>query len=464
MDKKFGTDLTVGSIPRHLLSFSIPMLIGNLIQIAHSIINTIWVGHLVGENAVGAVGVSYPIIFLLVGLVFGLSMSTTILIAQYYGAKEYDMVKKAVNNSFALALIIGISLAAAGIITSDYILKLMDTPEENFGMASAYLKISMISFVPMYFVLLISSILRGIGDTVTPLMFMAIGVGINAVLDPFLIGGFGPFPSNGLTGAAYATLIAQIVALIISMIYLDRKNHIIAFNPKKLLIESRMTFLIFKIGFPSIIQQSLIYLSAMFVTTFVNSFGSAATNAFGAVQRVDMVAFLPALSMSIAAATLTGQNIGAGKPHRVKEIFKWGVIMNSLITLLISLGVVLFSNTIFVIFGIGGDAEVVGIGITYLHIVGSCYIFFAIMFISNGIINGAGHTIITMLFSVITLWLVRVPLSWYLSKTSLGIIGIWVAVSLSFVVTMAISLAYYFSGRWKKSAIIKPVLEPTIME
>jgi putative MATE family efflux protein len=464
MDKKFGTDLTVGSIPRHLLKFSIPMLTGNLIQVAYSIINTIWVGNLVGENAVGAIGVSFPVLLLLVGLAFGISMATTIVISQYYGAKNLDMVKKAVNNSFALGLIVSITLAIAGMLSSDLILKLIDTPVENFNMASGYLKICMINYVPIYLVILISSILRGIGDTVTPLLFMAIGVGINAVLDPFFIGGFGPFPNHGLIGAAYASLIAQTITLIISMIYLDRKDHIIAFNLKKLTLDRHMTSLIFKIGFPSIIQQSLVSISAMFVITFVNAFGNAATNAFGAVQRIDMVAFIPAMSMSMAAATLTGQNLGAGKPQRIKEVFKWGIIMSSTITIFISLIVVIFSKAIFVMFGIADDAEVLGIGINYMHIVGSCYTFFAVMFISNGIINGAGHTMITMFFTVVSLWLVRVPVSWMLSKTSLGITGIWIAISISFAVTMTVSLIYYFSGRWNKSAIIKPSMEAPIME
>jgi putative MATE family efflux protein len=455
MNKKFGTDLTVGSVPRHLLVFSIPMLIGNLTRTSHSIINIIWVGHLVGEDAVGAAGVSFPVLFVLIGLVIGISMATTILVAQYYGAKNYSMVEKVVNNSFSLSLIIGAFFTIAGILSSDFFLRLMGTPPENFAMASSYLKINLAGFILLYLGFLINSILRGIGDTVTPLIFTSIGMGMNAILDPFFIGGFGPFPLHGLNGAAYATLISQATALGISIAYLNRKNHMVAFNPRKLMLDRHITFLLFKIGFPSIIQQSLVSISTMFITTFVNAFGSAATNAFGAVVRVDMFAFLPSMSMSMAVSTLTGQNIGAGKPERVKDIFKWGVIMTSSITILISLIVVLLSKLILTMFGLGDDAKVMDIGITYLRIVGSCYIFFAIMFISNGVINGAGHTMITMTFSLLSLWLIRVPFSWLLSKTSLGITGIWVAVSLSFAITMIVSLTYYFSGRWKRLVIVK---------
>jgi putative MATE family efflux protein len=456
MEKRFGTDLTVGSIPRHLLAFSIPMLLGNLMQIGYSFVNTIWVGHLVGENAVGAVGVSFPILFILVGFAMGISLATTILVAHYYGAKDYRMVERTVNNSFSLSLILGTMMTIAAILFSDFILKRMETPPENFALASSYLKISLAGFILLYLCLLINFILRGIGDTVTPLVFMAIGLGMNAILDPFLIGGIGPFPRLGLNGAAYASLISQAIALGVSIIYLNRKSHFVAFHPKRLILDSDITLLLFKIGFPSIVQQSLISIGSLFITTFVNSFGSAATNAFGAVTRVDMFAFMPAMSMSMAAATLTGQNLGAHKPQRVKEIFKWGVIMSSTITFLISLIAFFFSKYILKMFGLGNDAEVMQIGTSYLRIVGSCYIFFGFAFIANGVINGAGHTLITMTFSLLSLWIVRVPGSWFMSrKTSLGITGIWVAVACSFFFGMIVSLAYYYSGRWKKAVIIR---------
>jgi putative MATE family efflux protein len=458
MDKQFGRDFSKGSIPRHLLSFSLPMLLGNLIQIGYSLINIIWVGHLVGENAVGAVGISFPILFILIGFAMGITLATTILVSQYYGARDYEMVKKVVNNSFSLPLAVGVALTFACILSRNFLLELIKTPPENFAMASSYLRIMLLSFILTYMGFLISSILRGIGDTVTPLVFMAVGVVLNAILDPFLIGGFGPFPRLGLNGAAYATLISQVAALSLAFTYLNWKNHLVAFHPRELIFDRHLTFLVFKIGIPSVIQQSLVSIGAMFVTTFVNSFGSAATNAFGAVGRVDMVVIMPAVSMSMAVAALTGQNLGAGKPERVKKIFNSGVIMTSSITLFISLIVVFLSKFILTLFGLGEDAKVMEIGISYLRIVGSSYLFFAVMFISNGVINGAGHTLITMAFTLLSLWLVRVPVSWWLSKTSLGPTGIWIAIALSFLMTMTVSLAYYFSGRWKRSTIIK---EPT---
>lgn len=451
MNRQLGKDLTVGSIPRHLLAFSIPMLIGNLARTGYHIINMIWVGHLVGKDAVGAVGVSFPIIFILIGVFIGMSLATTILVAQHYGAKEYDAVEKIVSNSFLLSVIIGGFFTITGILSSDFFLSLMETPPENFTMASSYLKINLAGFVLLYLDFLIHSILRGIGNTVVPLMFTCIGMGMNAIIDPFFIGGFGPFPLNGLNGAAYATLMSEATIVVVSIIYLNKKSRMVAFNLKKLIFDKQITIQLFKLGLPSVAQQSLVSISTMFITTFVNAFGSAATNAFGAVGRIDMLVFLPAMSMGMAASALTGQNLGANKSERIRDIFKWGTIMTSSITIFISFFVVFLSKPILAMFGLGNDPKVLDIGRTYLHTVGPCYVFFSIMFLSNGIINGAGRTVITMVFTFVSIWIIRVPFSWLLSKTYLGITGIWIAVSMSFVIPMTVSLAYYFSGRWRKS-------------
>ena len=453
MSQKFGKDLTTGSIPKHLLDFSIPMLLANLLQTGYSIINTIWVGNKVGVNAVGAVQVSFPIIFMLISLAAGATLATTILVSQYYGAKNFEMVEKVVNNSFSIAILMGVALTIIGILVSDPILRLMDTPQEIFGMASSYLKISLAGFVLIFLTFLITSILRGIGDTKTPLIFMAVGVGINAVLDPLMIIGIGPFPKLGLDGAAYASLIAQALAFVMAMIYLNRKNHFVAIDLKKLTLDRKLTFLIFKLGFPSMVQQSLVSVSSAFITGFVNAFGATATSAFGAASRIESIVFMPAMSFGMAASALAGQNLGAGKPERVKEVFKWGVIMTSVVTLTLSGLIVAFPKLLLSMFV--QETEVLDIGIGYLRIVGCFYIVFAIMFISNGIINGAGKTMATMFFTIVTLWLVRVPLSAVLSKTGLQISGIWVSIDIGFTVGLIISLSYYFAGRWRKNAVIR---------
>lgn len=450
MEQRLGTDLSVGSVPRHLLAFSIPLLIGNFARTSYHLINIIWIGHLVGKDAVGAVGASFPIILVLIGVFVGMSLATTILVSQYFGAKKYDMVEKVASNSFLLSLMLGGFLSITGVLSSDLLLRLMETPPENFAMASSYLKLNIAGFTLLYLDFLIHSVLRGMGNAVIPLVFSCISMGINAIIDPFFIGGFGPFPLRGLNGAAYATILTEAVTLVFSIAYLNKKSRMAAFNPGKFIFDKQITLQLLRIGLPSVAQGSLISISTLFVTGFVNAFGSAATNAFGAVGRIDMFVFLPAMSMGMAVSAMTGQNLGAGKPERIKGIFRWGNVLAAVMTISVSLVVVLFSRAILTAFGLGDDPIVVDIGISYMRIVGSCYLFFAIVSISNGIINGAGHTMVTMVFTLLSLWFIRVPLAWLLPKTDLGITGIWVAVSFSFFVTMIVSLTYYYSGRWKR--------------
>lgn len=453
MSNKFGKDLTTGSISRHLITFSLPMLLGNLLQTGYQIINTIWVGNKVGADAVAATAVSFPIIFILIALAAGATLATTILVSQYYGAKDYNMVEKVINNSFGIAIAGGLLLTVGGILASDSLLRLMGTPPEIFAMSSSYLKITLAGFVLLFLTFLISSILRGIGDTVTPLIFMAVGLGVNAILDPLMIIGIGPFPRMGLNGAAYASLIAQTVGLVMAVVYLNRKNHIVAIKFNKLTLDKNLSLLLLKIGFPSMIQQSLISIGAFIVTGFVNSFGAVATAAFGSAQRIENLAFMPAMSLSLAVSALTGQNLGAGKPERVKEIFRAGLVLTSVITLTLSAMIELFPRLLLSMFV--QEQGVLDIGVHYLRIVGASYILFAIMFISNGIINGSGHTMTTMFISLITLWIVRVPASALLSRTALKTDGIWIAIFLSSLTAMVISLVYYFSGKWKKPVIGK---------
>ena len=450
MSGKFGIDLTTGSIPKHLIRFSIPMFIGNLLQTGLGITDSIWVGNIVGPDAVGATQVSFPIPFLLIALSNGATLATTILVSQYYGAQDHDKLKRTINNSFSVALIFGAILTIFGLLSCDWILQKMNTPPEIFPMASSYLKIIISGFIVTFLVNLITSILRGIGDTVTPLIFMAIGLVINIALDPVLIIGIGPFPKLGFDGSAYATVISQFIGLVIAIIYLNRKKHFVSIDFRKLTLEKAHIVKLIKIGFPSMIQQSLISISSVFITSMVNLFGAAATTAFGASGRIEGVVFMPAMSLGLAASALTGQNLGAGNVKRVGEVFKWGVIMTAGITLTLSAFIVAFPKLLLSMFV--QDPVILDIGTGYLRTLGFAYILFAVMFVSNGVINGAGKTLITMGITITSIWLVRVPFAAILSKTSLGLRGIWLAIVIGFAVGLSVSLAYYFTGRWKKAA------------
>lgn len=315
-------------------------------------------------------------------------------------------------------------------------------------MATGYLRITLYGFVFMYFSNLVVSILRGIGDTTTPMIFMILSTLINAVLDPILIAGIGFFPKLGLNGSALASIISMGIATLSGLLYINRKYKGLPVNFTRLEFDSQMIGSIVKLGLPVFIQQFLLSISSAFVVTFVNGFGAPSIAAYGVTSRIDNIAIMPALAVFMAVATLTAQNLGANRPERIKSIFRWGIIINTVVILVISFVVVGLSKAIMHLFV--SDQTIIDIGAHYMGIVGSSYILFAVSFVSNGIINGAGKTAVTMLFSFFSLCVIRIPLAWLLSHTAFGLTGIWLVIAISFGTTTILSLVYYFSGRWNK--------------
>jgi len=462
-------DLTTGSIPKHLIIFAIPMLIGNFLQSSYALINTYWVGNFIDTNAVGATTVTGPIQFMMVAIAIGSTIATSILVAQSFGAKDYVTMQRVIGNSFTLALIFGVILTAVGLLFGDNLLRALNVNPDQFQAASSYFRLMMIAFIPSFFSLLITAILRGIGDTITPLIFMAIGVGINAGLDPLLIIGIGPFPRLGTDGAAIASIISQVIGLTIALLYLNSKNHFVAVRLSKFSFDKLTAKKIVKVGFPTMIQQSAVSIGAAVVFSIVNGFGEAATNAYGGCGRLEMFIFLPALSFGMAATALTGQNFGAKKMERIHSIYNWAAIFSASVTLILSALLFAFAEPILKVFGFGGDLPSLLIGIDYIHFVAPSYLFFGLMMVSNGIINGSGKTFLTMIFSLGAVIFLRVPLALLFTYVfGLGTHGVWIAISISFITMTFISFFFYRSGIWKKGRLLtsppsvnQPVIETT---
>lgn len=448
MNPSFGRDLTTGSIPRHLIQFALPILIGNLLATGYGIINAIWVGNLLGKEAVGAIAVSFPVFLVLVALCSGATLASSILVSKAYGAKNHGMIQSVVNHSWTLAIVMIGAVTAGGLLSVEPVLWLLGTPSAIMPLAVDYLTIMVAGFAFLYVSNLIAAVLRGIGDTMVPMIFMILSIVINAVLDPLLIMGAGPIPSLGLNGAAYASLIASGTATILGMFYVRRKYGKEPIHPTGLMYERNMIMTILKIGLPSFLQQLLVSLGYAFITVFVNLFGAASIAAFGIASRLDGIIAMPAMAIMMAVSTLTAQNLGAGKPERIKDVFRWGILVNIPVILLISLLCLSFPEMVMRLFV--SDAEVIRAGIDYLRIVGAGYLFFILFYVSNGIIMGTGKTMVTMAISFVSLCVIRIPLAAWLSQTGLGIRGIWYAIVISFAVTAVVSLGYYLSGRWKR--------------
>jgi putative MATE family efflux protein len=383
----------------------------------------------------------------------GLTMAANILAAQSYGARDFDQLKRVVRSSVVMTLVLSVSCVIVGHFSSTDILKLMDTSPKVLPMAARYLQIFLLSMPFMFGLFLMASLLRGTGDSKTPLYFQAAGVALTAVLDPLLMFGWLGFPKMGLNGTAVATVITNAAALIAVLIYLQRKRHLVAPDWLHLGIDWDMSWLTLKIGVPSMVQQGLVSIGMLVMVKLINAYGENGTAAFGAAMRIDQIAFMPAMTIGMAVSTLAGQNIGAERFHRVNETLKWGMVFGCGITLLASAIVIAFPA--FLLRGFLDDPKVIEMGISYLHIVGGAYVMFAVMFVANGVINGAGHTVITTLITLLALWGVRVPLAYYLSTTTHHIEGVWWGMVSGFSLGALMSLAYYLSGRWKKPIVRK---------
>ena len=458
MQNKQITDFTEGSILRHLISFSVPMLLGNLLQALYNTVDSIWVGRFLGPHALAAVSVGFPIIFALIAMVNGITMATTILVSQYFGAQQHERLVRTVNNSLVLLTGLGLVISAIGIAFRRPLLGLINTPSEIIDMAAQYLAIYMAGLIGMFLYNVAGAVLRGLGDSRTPLRFLAYATILNIILDPLFIFGLGPIPRMGIAGVALATIIAQGISAVLSLRYLYVKSGLLRYEPGMFSIDWDLTALTFRIGLPAGIQQVLVSLSAVVVNSIVNSFGATVIAGFGAASRLDQFAFMPSMSMGLAVSALVGQNLGAGKPERVAETVKWSAILASSITAIVSVIAILRPDILMVLFT--QDEAVLAEGSRYLRYVSLSYIPMALMFTIGGVVRGAGDTVATMFLTLGSLWIVRVPLAKYLSSIpELGVGGVWLAIALGSVMGFVFQFLYYKTGRWKKRVVVQRTVE-----
>ena len=440
-------DLTRGREGRLIFAFALPMLIGNIFQQLYNTVDSIIVGNTLGKAALAAVGASFPLIFLLVSLIIGLTMGSTVLIAQFYGARRLDQVKKAIDTTYIFLFVAALVCTLLGLVSSKPLLKLLKTPAEIFPLAQTYLQIIIAGLIFTFGFNTISAVLRGLGNSKTPLYFLILSTLLNIVLDLVFILSFG----WGVAGAAWATVIAQAVSFLLSQIYLARRFELFRFDLKKITFDRTIFLTTLKIGLPTGIQQMLVATGMMALSRIVNNFGTTAVAAYTAAGRIDSFASMPAMNLSAALSAFVGQNLGAGKPERVKRGYLSALAMAGVIALATTITVALFGRELIALFNT--DPEVITIGASYLIIVGSFYPIFAWMFITNGVLRGAGDTLIPMFFSVFSLWLIRVPVSSLLAQR-MGTNGIWWGIPIAWTIGALLGFGYFLSGRWKRRSII----------
>jgi putative MATE family efflux protein len=446
-------DMTKGGTVKLILVFTIPMFIGSVFQQLYNVTDSIIVGRFLGKEALAAVGASFPILFLLIALTMGATMGITVMISQHYGAKNFEKVKICIETAYIFLVLIALLLTVTGLLLNDHILKLLKTPPDIYNNAKMYINVLFGGLVFLFGYNSISAILRGLGDSRTPLYLLMFSTVVNIGLDLVFILVF----KWGVQGAALATVIAQGCSFIGGIVYLQRINPLFRVNYLKLRFDRDIFVKSISIGLPTGIQQMLVAAGMMALLRIVNQFGTDAVAAFTAAGRIDSFALMPALNLSMAMSTFVGQNIGAGKHDRVHAAIRTGLVMSTIIAVTISGIVILFSRSLLRLFTT--DAAVISIGRNYLLIVGGFYLAFMLMFIFNGALRGAGDTLIPMFITLLSLWVIRIPVSAFLSKT-MGTNGIWWGIPFAWIVGALLSGVYFATGRWKKKVIVTPVRKP----
>ena len=441
-------DLTTGNEGKMIFRFAAPMLLGNVFQQLFSVVDSMVVGKFVGKEALAAVGASFPVIFVTVSMIIGIVMGTTVVISQYYGAKDYAKVKRAIDTMYIYVLVAGALATIAGLLLAEPLLRLLGLPEEIMPQATQYLRIYLSGIVIFFGYNGTSAVLRGLGDSKTPLYFLIIATIANIILDLLFVGLF----KWGVAGAAYATLIANSLAFGLAIFWLNRTHKLIRIALRGLKFDREIFLQSIKIGLPTGVQQTLIAMGALALLGFVNTFGTNVIAGFSVASRLDALAIIPAMSFAQALTTFVGQNIGANKIERVRAGLIATLKMSGIVTLITTAVILLSGQFLMRLFTT--DAEVIRVGYQYLAIVSIFYILFTLMFIYQGVMRGAGDTFVTMLFSILSLWIIRIPLAWILSE-KIGPSGIWWSIPAGWFVGLALSYFYYRSGRWKTKTVVK---------
>ncbi len=441
-------DLTTGIERKRIFKFAVPMLIGNVFQQLYNVIDSIIVGNFIGEYALAAVGASFPIIFLLISLVLGLSTGATILISQFFGSKDLKKVKLTIDTINITLFISAIIISIIGTIFSKDIFILLQLPKDILPLATEYLDIYLLGFVAFFGFYGISSILRGLGDSKTPLYFLVIATITNIILDLVFI----VVLELGVAGAAYATIISQGGAFITAIIYLNKYHKLIRISIFNVKFDKKIFLQSIKIGLPSGIQTSFVALGMMALFGIVNKFGVTIIAAYSVALRIDAFAILPAMAFAMALTTFVGQNIGANKYDRVKVGLISTIKMVLVVTATISLIIVFGAEYLMMMFT--KEVDIIRLGAEYLRIVGSFYILFSVMFAVNAVMRGAGDTLIPMFITLFALWFVRIPIAFYLSDIY-GEKGIWWSVPIAWAVGLSLSFLYYKTKRWKRMSLVK---------
>lgn len=443
------TSMTEGSPVKLILAFSAPLLLGNIFQQLYNLVDSTVVGRFVGANALAAVGAPGTIMALTLCLCFGLTNGAGIIIAQCFGAKNYNQLKATIGALICIISITALVLMIIGIAGAPFFLRLVSTPDEIINDAVLYMRIVMIGTPFSMAYNGASAILRNMGDSKTPLLMLMLSSFFNIVLDLIFVLAFG----MAVMGVGIATVISQAVSAAACLIYMRRYKNELHLDGLKIRFNRRCAKQIFKTGVPTALQSCMISLGTLSVQRLINSFGTQAVAAYTASTKIDSVAIMVVVTMGMSLAVYSGQNMGAGKVDRIKSGLYKTLALVLTYCVIMAIVMIFFGNNLLRIFLDPSEAgEAVSIGTQYLRIIGIAYFMAGIMRCYLNVVHGTGDVNISMLTGLAELAF-RIIASYILVKP-LGLTGLWIAIPISWGCGSLIPVIRYYSGKWKYKSLV----------
>lgn len=449
-----ATDMTTGDPWKRIVMFTIPMLIGNIAQQLYSTVDSIVVGKYVGDNALAAVGSAGPILNLLLVLFMGVSMGTSIMVSQYFGAKQREELSLTIGNSITLTALASLIIMVVSLLVTRPLLELLNTPDSIIDWCHSYLLILFLGSMGSAFYNILSGVLRGLGDAFSALVYLLVATILNIVLDVLFVAKF----DMGVSGVALATIIAQAVSAVLCFLRLKKMTDVFDLKPSYMKLHGKFSGGIIRLGLPSGITQAIFSMAMIVVQSLTNSFGEQFIAANVIIMRVDGFAMLPNFSFGTAMTTYAGQNVGARNMERVTKGAKQGTLIAVLTSATLTGLILLFGRGLMGIFT--ETAELVDLARSMMNIIAVGYIAMAVTQSLSGVMRGAGDTMTPMWISLITTVAIRVPVAYgiaYLTRTPQLPNGrqecIFISLLCSWVMGALITTFFYLRGKWKKKVI-----------
>jgi len=443
--------LTEGSIPRALLLFSLPILMGNLLQSVNGSVNSIWVGKFLGEAALAATGNANVVMFLLFGVLFGFSMASTIMVAQCIGAKNIVEAKRVVGTAAVFFLGLSMLMSIAGFALAGQLMRWLGTPTDALPLALAYMRIIFLALPFMGGLFFVMAVLRGAGDSRTPFIYLALAVALDIGLNPLFIFGWGAVPRLGIAGSALATLVAQGVSFTALVLHLYRVHHFLCIRRGELrlfMVDWSLVRLLVTKGVPMGLQMFVVSSSMIALVSLVNRFGSEETAGFSAALQLWNYVQMPALAIGAAVSSMAAQNVGAGRWDRVNRVAATGVTFN-LVSGGVLVGVIYSLDRAALGLFLPAHGMALELAVHLNAIVLWSFVLFGMSLVLYGVVRATGAVVPPLIMLALALWGIRVPFA-YALVDHWQADAIWWSFPVASIVSVTMASLYYQFGNWRK--------------